>query len=106
MAYIPNRRSSWTFQQQSDLVSSNNLLCLEICSTAHSFLIFNIYNNVDNSAVKAMKTLSNLLPCTLFLGDFNLHHPIWSRNDNLNKHPNEADELVQLFSDNSYGILN
>ena len=106
MAYIPSRRSSWTFQQRSDLVSSNALLCLEIRSTAHSFLVFNVYNDVDNTAVDLMKSLTGLLPRTLFTGDFNLHHPIWSRDDNLNKHNDKADQLVKIFADNGYSILN
>ena len=53
-----------------------------------------------------MKTVSLLLPRTIFLGDFNLHHPIWSRDKNLDKHGDATDELVQLFSENGYSILN
>ena len=78
ITYVPTRRTNWMFQLRSDLVSSPHLLCLEINSTSPPFLVFNVYNDVDNSAVALMHSLTSLLPRTLFIGDFNLHHPIWS----------------------------
>ena len=106
VCYVPSHRTSWTFQLRADIISTPGIMCLEVNASFHPFLIFNVYNDIDNSAVKAMKTITNLLPRSIFLGDFNLHHPIWSRDNNLNKHSEEADELVQLFADNGYGILN
>ena len=104
--YVPSRRSKWTFQLRSDIISSMHLMCMEINSSSPPFMVFNVYNDVDNNAVKAMKTLDSVLPRSIFLGDFNLHHPIWSRDDNLDKHGEKADELVKIFEENSYNILN
>ena len=104
--YVPHWRNNWTFQQRSDIINSTHLMCLEINSSSPPFLIFNVYNDVDNYAVKAMASLDNILPCTIFLGDFNLHHPVWSRDDNLDKHGENADMLVQLMASNGYSILN
>jgi hypothetical protein len=106
IAYVPSHRTGWTFQLRADIVSHPGILCLEINSSAHPFLVINVYNDVDNSAVHVMKSINNLLPRTLFLGDFNLHHPLWSRDDNLDKTTETADELVHMFAGNGYGILN
>jgi len=40
------------------------------------------------------------------MGDFNLHHPLWSRDDNLDKHSDKADCLVEIFANRGFGILN
>ena len=81
-------------------------MCLEITSSSHPLLVFNVYNDSDNSAVKAMTTIQTLLPHTIFLGDFNLYYPIWSQDDNLNKHSEAADRLAHLFTSNNFGLLN
>ena len=86
VVYVPSRRTNWTFQQRSDIISINGLMCLEINSSSPPFLVFNVYNDVDNTAADAMMSIRSLLPRTIFLRDFNLHHPIWSRDDNLDKH--------------------
>jgi len=104
--YVPRRRTNWTFQEHTDVISSNHLMCLEINSSSPPFLIFNVYNDVDNSAVKAMSTLNNILPRAIFTGDFNLHHPVWSKDSNLDKHGEKADKLVELMANNGYSILN
>ena len=33
MAYVPSQRSRWTFQQRSDIITTNHLMCLEITSS-------------------------------------------------------------------------
>jgi len=81
-------------------------MCLQIDSTSPSFLVFNVYNNVDNSACDLLASLPPLIPRSMFIGDFNLHHPLWSRDDNLNKQSDEADRLVDLMAENRFGILN
>ena len=108
IAYIPSHRATWTFQQRSDIISHPAVMCLEIESGAHPFLVVNVYNDTDNAAVHAIATLPNqsLHKRTIFLGDFNLHHPLWSCDDNLDKHTETADHLVDLFATNGYTILN
>ena len=91
VTYVPNQRVNWTFQLRTDLVSALGLMCLQIDSTSPSFLVFNIYNNINNSACNLMTSLPPLIPRSMFIGDFNLHHPLWSRDDNLNKQSDEAD---------------
>ena len=91
VCYIPSRRSNWTFQLRSDLVSHNRLMCLEISSSSLPFLVFNVYNDIDNSAVDAMHSLFPMPSRAIFLGDYNLHHPVWSRDNNLDKHGEKAD---------------
>ena len=49
--YVPSQRTKWTFQQRSDIITSTNLMCLEVNSTSPPFLVFNAYNDVDNSAL-------------------------------------------------------
>jgi len=108
IAYVPSHRAAWTFQQRSDIISHPSVMCLEIESGAHPFLVMNVYNGTDNAAIHAIATLPthSLHKCTIFLGDFNLHHPMWSRDDNLDKYTETADRLVDLFATNGYTILN
>jgi len=78
IAYVPSQRSTWTFQPCSDIISRRSLLYLEINSSSHPFLVFNVYNDIDNGACNAIATLPNIPSRAMFIGDFNLHHPIWS----------------------------
>ena len=104
--YVPSRRTKWTFQIKSDIVSANGLMCLEINSSSLPFLVFNVYNDITNGACNLIASLTGLLPRTIFMGDFNLHHPIWTRDDNLDKHSDEADRLVEVMANRGYSILN
>jgi hypothetical protein len=106
VTYVPSSRSRWTFSQRSDIISSPGVLCLEISSSSPSFLVFNVYNNVDNTAVDAISSLSSILPRSIFLGDFNLHHPMWSADEHLDKRSDKSDCMVDLFTQNGFSLLN
>jgi len=106
IAYVPSRRSAWTFQLRLDIVLHQGLMCLEINSTSHPFLIFNMYNDVDNGAYHTIAALPTFPERAIFTRDFNLHHPVWSRDDNLDKHDARADWIAEVFTSNGYNILN
>jgi len=106
ITYVPKNRTNWTFQLRTDLVSAPGLMCIQINSTSPSFLVFNVYNDVDNTACNLISSIPPSLPHSLFIGDFNLHHPLWSRDNNLDKQSDEADHLVELMASNGYNILN
>jgi len=106
LAYVPKTRTNWSFQLRTDLVSAPGLMCVQIDSTSPSFLVFNVYNDVDNTACNLISSVPPTLPRSIIIGDFNLHHPLWSRDDNLDKQSNEADNLVELMASNGYNILN
>jgi len=106
IAYVPSHHSSWTFQAWTDIVSHWSLLCLEINSSSHPFLVFNVYNDVDNGACDTIATLPNSPNRSIFMGDFNLHHPLRSRDNNLDKHSDKADCLVEIFANRDFRILN
>ena len=52
--HIPSTHSCWTFQLRADIISSRNLMCIQVDSASPSFILFNIYNNVDNGACDLM----------------------------------------------------
>jgi len=106
LAYVPRIRANWSFQLRTDLVSAPGLMCIQINSMSPSFLVFNVYNDVDNTACNLISSIPPTLPRSIFIGDFNLHHPLWSRDDNLDKQSDEADNLVELMASNGYNILN
>ena len=106
LIYVPNRRTKWTFHLRSDIVSAKGLMCVEIRSSSNPFLVFNVYNDTDNGACDLIASLNNVLPRALFIGNFNLHHPLWARDDNLNKHSERAERLVEHMASNGYAILN
>jgi len=106
MFYIPTKRAKWTFQIRSDIVSTSCLTCIEIKSDSDSFFVFNVYNDVDNGACDLLASLPAVPKRSIFLGDFNLHHPLWSSDDNLDKHSSRSDRLVEMFAQNGYSVLN
>ena len=106
IAYVPSTRSHWTFQLRADIVSSQNLMCVQVDSSSPSFFLFNVYNDVDNGACDLIASTPTPSPRSMYIGDFNLHHPLWSRDDNLNKRTPQAEHLVDLMAGNGYSILN
>ena len=77
----------WTIQPRSDLVSHPSILLLEITFQSHTLYAINIYNPSDSSAlIPLYSVLSTLYNAEVIVtGDFNLHHPLWSKDEHDNK---------------------
>jgi hypothetical protein len=80
-------RNDFNITLRSDLVEDRDIQVLEIAQADHpNTLIINVYNDSPKGELCILNQLRNIydtlpnLP-TLLTGDFNLHHPSWSRED-------------------------
>ena len=102
MAYT-RRRKDFTVTLRSDIANDLDLQVLEVAQATHpSTLLVNIYNDDKKQGRhSAAKRLQNLaLPReapVIISGDWNLHHPLWSRSAEPAKDSTEqtADWLVE-----------
>jgi len=113
IAYIPSHKTAWTCQQRSDIIAHPSVMCLEIQSGAHPFLVMNVYNATDNAAIHAIATLpTHSLLCYRagifgpFLNDFHfcylciqLHFTFIShfKNENLLFHSTTSGDTTTKF---------
>ncbi|GBE82248.1 Putative 115 kDa protein in type-1 retrotransposable element [Sparassis crispa] len=98
MAYV-RKRADFTVTLRSDLANDLDMQILEVQQAPHpTTLIVNIYNDNKKqgkrSAVKRLQkvALPNEIPVILS-GDWNLHHPLWSR------HATPANEIMERTVD-------
>ena len=107
-AYFPESHPGWTIQPRSDLISHPSILILEITFQSHTLFVLNIYNPSDSSSlIPLYSTLSKLHNCEVIVsGDFNLHHPLWSREEHETKITNEAENLVTWLVNKGYSLIN
>lgn len=80
-------RPDFTVTLRSDIMEDRDIQILEIAQTNQpKTTIINIYNDSpkgDQCILNQLRNLPDALPThpTLLTGDFNLHHPMWSRDD-------------------------
>jgi exonuclease III len=73
-------------------------------------LIINVYHPDRNANLNPLKhfllnsTQSNRYHATIVVGDFNLHHPLWNRQD-YRAHDEKADELINIMMQNNMTLL-
>lgn len=88
----------------------SDLLVIDIIEGQSKIQLLNIYNESDQSTqLHPLKTLERCLytrtiePCSILLGDFNMHHPWW---DPLAIASPAATQLVNWLEDNGLALLN
>ncbi|KAH9921827.1 Endonuclease/exonuclease/phosphatase, partial [Amylocystis lapponica] len=104
------QRPDYTVTLRSDLANDLNLQVLEVCQHPHpTTLLINLYNNDKKqgkrSAAKHLERV--LLPediPVIVSGDWNLHHPMWSRHATLAKPATEL--TVDWLTQRGYSIKN
>lgn len=78
-------RPDYSITLRSDIIEDRDIQILDIIQTGHPMVtIINIYNDApkgDQCILNRLRLMDNILPPhpTLITGDFNLHHPSWSR---------------------------
>lgn len=109
MAYT-RRRHDFTITLRSDIAADLDLQVLEIAQHPHPpTIIVNIYNDDQRQGLRsAAKHLQDLcLPGGLLIiitGDWNLHHPLWSRTaDPANE---STEQTVDWLTERGYSIIN
>ena len=105
--YVPKARSLWQVQARSDLFSNPSILAIDVITEQESFLVINVYNPSDNSVLPYI--IHTDFPCrskVVIAGDFNLHHPSWSRSIHHTKISEESELLVDSMSSKGFLTLN
>jgi hypothetical protein len=95
--YVPKSRTGWQIQVRSDLFSHPSIVAADIITRLDTFLLINIYNPADCSSLGPIVHFEpNRNVKCLITGDFNLHHPLWSKHDHYGKFPKNQSSLLTL----------
>jgi hypothetical protein len=100
-----------------DIPGTNNITGIQLRGTYSSLSIFNIYNDCAHSRNKTklqnyIQNNSNLILATdnhhmLLAGDFNRHHPLWDRDEDVHLFTQQAnrfaERLIGLIA--TYGLV-
>ena len=105
-------RPDFTLTLRSDLIEDRDIQILDIYQLNQPpVTIINIYNDTpsgDQCILNRLRLANNIIPqhATLITGDFNLHHPTWSREDRaLNPEPIAVNTAEWLAREN-FSMLN
>jgi hypothetical protein len=105
-------RNDFNVTLRSDLLEDRDVQVLEISQAAHpNTLIINIYNDSpkgDLCILNKLRDALNTFPDhpTIITGDFNLHHPNWSRDDRALDHDQLAISTVEWLAGKNFTLLN
>ena len=97
---------------RSDILEDRDIQILEISQTEQpSTLVINVYNDSprgDQCVLYKLRNIFNSLPNhpTLITGDFNLHHPSWSRDDRALEQDQLATSVADWLAEENYSLLN
>src|SRR5579872_5327068 len=83
-----------------DDISHRDLMCLEVNDT----LVFNVYNDEQNSAVNKLYNTQFDASKVIITGDFNLHHPMWA--GDMKPKTEKSEELTNWMSDLGFALIN
>ena len=105
-------RNDFSITLRTDLLEDRDIQILEIAQTNHpTSTIVNIYNDSPKGELCIINQLRNIhhtLPNhpTLLTGDFNLHHPSWSREDRALEQDQLSTQIADWLANNNYSLLN
>ena len=107
-AYFPKSHPGWNIQPRSDIISHPSILLLEITFQSHTLYAINVYNPSDSSTLiplySALSKLHNHE--TIVTGDFNLHHPLWSKEEHDHKISSESENLTTWMTNKGFSLIN
>ena len=107
-------RADFSITLRSDLMEDRDIQILDIYQTNQpTITIINIYNDSPRGDQSILTRLrqpehANIFPqhATLITGDFNLHHPTWSREDRDPNPDQEASSVNDWLARQNYSMLN
>ena len=97
---------------RSDLIEDRDIQFLDITQPGHPTIsILNVYNDPskgEDCILNRIRLNDNILPPhpTLLTGDYNLHHPKWSRDDRLAVPDQLTSDIVDWLAQSNYTMLN
>ena len=105
-------RADFSITLRSDLIEDRDIQILEITQTDQpTTIIVNVYNDSprgEQCILYKLREIFNTLPAhpTLITGDFNLHHPSWSREDRALEQDQLATTVADWLAASNYSLLN
>ena len=105
--YVPKQRNQWHIQICHDLFTHPSIIALDVITRDNTFLLINVYNPSNNSSLGHIVNFQQPPHSkTLIVGDFNLHHPLWSKDIHAIKISPESELLVDSLSSQRFLPLN
>lgn len=106
-AYVSRACTDIRVTQRSDIVSHRDILILEVhLSPKLSFLVVNIYNDSDSTALDILVSLPLPELPSIISGDFNLHHGSWSREVKPPPVSSRSEDLLDWMDDGRFRLIN
>ena len=105
-------RNDFTITLRTDLLEDRDAQVLEINQANHpSTLIINVYNDSPKGDLCILNKLRDVYDSfpnspTLITGNFNLHHPIWSRKDRALDHDQLSTSIAEWLTQKNFTLLN
>ena len=105
-------RNDFTLTLRSDILEHRDIQILEVMQGNHPMVrITNVYNDTPKGEECILNRLHNTegiishLP-TILTGDFNLHHPLWSRDDREAQQDQLTGDIVDWIALQGLSLLN
>ena len=105
-------RADYSITLRSDLLEDRDVQILEISQTDQpTTTVINVYNDSpsgDQCILYKLRDIYNTLPThpMLITGDFNLHHPSWSREDRALDQDQMSTTIADWMAENNFSLLN
>ena len=105
-------RPDFSITLRSDLIEDRDIQILDIYQLEQpTVTVINIYNDSpsgDQCILNRLRQENNILPqhAALITGDFNLHHPTWSREDRTLNPDQLASNIADWLAQYNYSLLN
>ena len=104
-------RPDFTITVRSDIIEDRDIQFLDITQGDHPKVsLINIYNDTSLGAECILNKIRhpNIIPShpTLITGDFNLHHPLWSKDDRLENPDRLTTDITDWLTQSNLTLLN
>ena len=92
--------------QRTDLIEHPDILALQFSLGNKELLVINVYNDSSGSALEVLTNAALPDVPTIITGDFNLHHALWSRDDNPPPSTGRAEDFITWTETKRLNLLN
>ena len=104
--YVSKHVPSLRVSQRTDLIEHPDILALQFSLGNKELLVINIYNDSAGSALGILTSADLPDVPTIVTGDFNLHHALWSRDDNPPPRSGRAEDFITWAEANKLNLIN
>ena len=105
-------RPDYTITLRTDIIEDRDIQVLDVLQiNQNPITIINIYNDTpqkENCILAQLRQVDNIIRehPTIITGDFNMHHPLWSREDRTSTQDQLSEDAVNWLASKGLSILN